>query len=172
MRRSGDDPGAAAAVTVLPRLLLGAFMLSLPTFLVLIALVATDELTPAAALLAALAGYLGLAILFRPLLAGLYAVQAAVRIMAADENATPEVETLSPSIRELWLTVGRWARGMRMTLKTREAELSAARAVQAALPEPMLLLDAQRRIVRARSRRQHFAGPGCPVRKCGSRPQG
>jgi two-component system phosphate regulon sensor histidine kinase PhoR len=149
MRRSGDRPDADAAVTVFLRLLLGALLLSLPAFLVLLALVALGALAPAPALLAALGAYLGLALLFRPLLAGVYAVQAAVRAMAGDENATPEVETLSPLIRELWLTVGRWARGMRMTLKTREAELSAARAVQAALPEPMLLLDAQRRIVRA-----------------------
>jgi two-component system, OmpR family, phosphate regulon sensor histidine kinase PhoR len=133
----------------LPRLLLGSVYLASPFFLVLVVLVETGALAAAPAIVAALAAYLLLLILYRPLVAGILAVEAAIRLMAADENATPEVETLSPLVRELWLTLARWARSSRATSQRRASELAAALAVQAALPEPLLLLDAGRRIVRA-----------------------
>jgi two-component system phosphate regulon sensor histidine kinase PhoR len=136
-------------VSVLPRLLLGSLFLSLPLFLVLLALVESDALEIAPALIAALSGYCLLAILFWPLVAGIIAVEAAIRTMAADETATPEVETWSPLVRELWLTLGRWTRSTRIIMQERASELAAARAVQAALPEPLVLLDSGRRIVRA-----------------------
>src|SRR6185503_17576657 len=69
------------------------------------------------------------------------AIQAAVQRMNDDATATPEVETLSPTARELWLTLARWARGTRANLQQR--------AVETALPEPLLLLDPNRRIVSA-----------------------
>ena len=136
-------------MTGLPRVLLAAAFLALPLLLVLFVLVETGELAAAPAWGAAGAGYVLLAILVRPLVGGIQAVEAAIRAMAADESATPEVETLSPIVRELWLTFARWARDMRASLRLRVSELAAARAVQAALPEPLLLLDTGRRIVRA-----------------------
>ncbi len=136
-------------MAALPRLLLGSLFLALPLFLVLATLVETGALDAMPALLSAVLGYGLLVILFRPLVAGIAAVEAAIRAMAADENATPEVETLSPLVRELWLTLGRWARSSRATSQKRATELAAAHAVQAALPEPLLLLDSGRRIVRA-----------------------
>ncbi len=133
----------------LPRLLLGSAFLSSPFFFVLFVLVMTEALDATSAWLAALLGYAGVVLLFRPLLSGLQAIQAAVQRMNDDETAMPEVETLSPTARELWLTVARWARGTRASLQQRATELAAARAVETALPEPMLLLGANRRIVRA-----------------------
>ena len=51
---------------------------------------------------------------------------------------------------------GRAARGLR--LRAREDELDAARAVLAALPEPLLLLDADRRVVRANEAAEALLG--------------
>ncbi len=136
-------------MNVLPRLLASSLFLALPLFFVLFMLVETGALSFAPAFVGALLGYGLLVILFRPLLTGIVAIEAAIRAMAADESATPEIKTLSPLIRELWLTLARWARGMRATSQKRASELAAARAVEAALPEPLVLLDAGRRIVRA-----------------------
>lgn len=131
------------------RLLLASLFLALPLFLVLGALVVVGMLALSPAVLAAAVGYGLLVLLMHPLITGILAVEAAIRRMADDETATPEVETLSPTVRELWLTLARWARNTRAISEKRAAELAAARAVQAALPEPLLLLDPGRRIVRA-----------------------
>ncbi len=136
-------------MSVLPRLLLGSLYLSLPLFLVLFALVVTGALDPADAWLSALFGYILLALLYRPLISGILAVEAAIRAMADDESATPEIETWNPLVRDLWVTLARWARGTRAILREKASELTAARSVQAALPEPLLLLDGGRRIVHA-----------------------
>jgi two-component system phosphate regulon sensor histidine kinase PhoR len=136
-------------VSIAPRLLLGALALSSPAFLALAILATADMLQAAAALAAAAFIYLAVVALLAPLITGIGAVHAAVARMAADDTATPEVETLAPSVRELWLVVGRWARAMRTKLKTGEAELGTARAVLGALPEPLLLIGEGRRIVRA-----------------------
>ena len=133
----------------LSRVLLGSVYFASPLFFVLVLLVGTGALAVAPAAIAALVGYVLLFLLYRPLMTGILAVEAAIRVMAVDENATPEVETLSPLVRELWLTLARWARSSRATSQKRASELAAALAVQAALPEPLLLLDAGRRIVRA-----------------------
>ena len=133
----------------LPRLLLGSAFLASPFFLILFVLVITEALDATSAWLAAILGYAGVVLLFRPLMSGLQAIQAALHRMSDDETATPEVETLSPTARELWLALARWARDMRASLRQRAAELAAARAVETALPEPLLLLDPSRRIVRA-----------------------
>ncbi|HEY1506795.1 MAG TPA: ATP-binding protein [Stellaceae bacterium] len=133
----------------MPRLLVGSAFLASPFFFILFVLVMTEALDAASAWLAAILGYGGIVLLFRPLVSGLQAIQAAVQRMHDDETATPEVETLSPTARELWLTLARWARDTRAILQQRATELAAARAVETALPEPVLLLDPNRRIVRA-----------------------
>jgi two-component system phosphate regulon sensor histidine kinase PhoR len=132
-----------------PRWLLGSAFLASPFFFILLVLVITGALEATNAWLSAILGYAGVVLLFRPLVSGLQAIQAAVQRMNDDETATPEVETLSPTARELWLTMARWARSTRAQLQQRATELAAARAVETALPEPLLLLDPNRRIVRA-----------------------
>jgi two-component system phosphate regulon sensor histidine kinase PhoR len=136
-------------MSAIPRLLLGSLYLSVPLFLVLIVLVETGALAAAPAAVAALVGYALAVAIYRPLFSGILAVESAIRTMAADEGAIPEVATSSPLVRELWITLTRWARASRSTSQQRAAELSAALAVQAALPEPLLLLDPGRRVVRA-----------------------
>jgi two-component system phosphate regulon sensor histidine kinase PhoR len=136
-------------VTLLPRLLVSAFLLALPALAVLLLLALIGRVAPLPAFAVALVTYVGLVVMLRPLIAGLVAVRQAVDAMAASDAAAPDVNTLSPLVRDLWLTVGRWARSTRSRLKAREAELDTSRSVLAALPEPMLLLDEGRRIVRA-----------------------
>ncbi|HKT19892.1 MAG TPA: ATP-binding protein [Stellaceae bacterium] len=136
-------------MSAVPRLLLGALYLATPLLLVLIALVETGALAAAPAAVAAVVGYVLLAAMYRPLVGGILAVEAAIRTMADDESATPEVATSSPLVRDLWITLARWARASRAISQRRALELAAALAVQAALPEPLLLLDSNRRVVRA-----------------------
>jgi two-component system phosphate regulon sensor histidine kinase PhoR len=131
------------------RLLLRAFVLALPSFLALGALCAAAGLRVLPATIAAVLVYLAVAALMWPFVAGVAAVRRAVDTMAANEQATSEVESLSPTVRELWLVLARWARAARARLKEREGELEAARAVLAGLPEPLVLLDDGRRILDA-----------------------
>ena len=61
-------------------------------------------------------------------------------------------------MRELWLAVGRWARASRQKLGVSEIELSAAQAVLVALPDPLILLDERRRILRANAAASELFG--------------
>lgn len=142
MRRSGN-----AAVTATARWLMGALILSAPAFIALVVLGAEGNIAAPSAFIAALAIYGGVLLALRPLVMGVAAVRAAVDVMAAGA-AAQDVGTISPSVRELWLAIGRWARASRQKLGACELELGAAQAVLAALPDPLILLDERRRIVR------------------------
>jgi len=131
-----------------PRHLLSALVLSAPALLALMVLVWLGALEAEPALVAIVFVYIATFLLLRPLLAGLEAIKNAVAAMA-DERANPEVHTASFEVRELWRSVGRWARGARARIRASEAELGAARAVLAALPEPLILIDEARRVVSA-----------------------
>lgn len=130
------------------RVLLGGLVTALPVFLVLAILVFGGWLAPGPALIAAAAAYVGITLLLAPLVGGVAGVRRALDRMAANEPA-PEVPSLSPSVRDLWLALGRWARSVRAEIKARDGALESARSVLATLPEPLLLLDADRRVVRA-----------------------
>ncbi|HUK59025.1 MAG TPA: ATP-binding protein [Stellaceae bacterium] len=142
----------------LPRLLLGALILAVPAFAVLAVLAERRTLALAPALAAAVAIYAGTVLVLRPLTFGVAAIQEAIERMTQDANAAPEVESLSFSVRELWLAVGRWTRSTRALLKAREDELEAARSVLETLPEPLLLLDADRRVVGANKAAEALLG--------------
>jgi two-component system phosphate regulon sensor histidine kinase PhoR len=154
-RRSGGGGGWRA---VLPRLLAGALALSFPAFIVLAVLVDLETLQPSAALAAAVAIYAGVVVVLKPLVFGVAKVRAAIELIAGDTQAAPELETWAPSVRELWLAVGRWARSVRTLVKSREDELEAARFILETLPEPLLLLDADRRVVGANKAAEALLG--------------
>jgi two-component system, OmpR family, phosphate regulon sensor histidine kinase PhoR len=149
---------AAPWRVALPRLLLGAAVLSLPAWAALLVLSALDLVAPGPAVAAALCVYLGVLVVAKPLIFGIAAVQTAVEAMAADDGAAPEVVSWAPSVSELWVAVGRWARSARVRLRAREGELDAERSVLAALPEPLLLLDPDRRVVRANAAAEALLG--------------
>jgi two-component system, OmpR family, phosphate regulon sensor histidine kinase PhoR len=135
-------------LTTLTRLLLEALLLSVPVFVVLIALAMSGAVGPGAAFAIGGAAYAAIAGLLYPLVSGVTAIRRAVDHMAAHEPA-PEVNSPDPSVRELWLALGRWARETEAELKARDTALESARSVLVALPEPLILLDASRRVLRA-----------------------
>jgi len=135
-------------MTTLARLLLEALLLSVPVFVVLAGLAVIDAIGPGAALVIGALAYAAIAGLLYPLVAGVAAIRRAVDRMAARETAE-EVNSPDPSVRDLWLALGRWARATDSEMKEREAALQSARGVLAALPEPLILLDANRRVLRA-----------------------
>lgn len=145
-------------MTPIVRWIFGALALSAPAFIALGFFAGGGDIAPRAAFLAALLIYGAVLLVLRPLVLGVAAVQAAVDAMAAGEGNARDVETLSPSVRELWLAVGRWARASRQKQQAREAELGAAQAVLAALPDPLILLDERRRIVRANTAANELLG--------------
>ncbi|MGH7091409.1 MAG: histidine kinase dimerization/phospho-acceptor domain-containing protein, partial [Stellaceae bacterium] len=148
--RSQDRAGQSGTWRIaLLRLLCGGLTLWLPAGGAFAVLAGLGLLLPLPAALAAVATYAGMLFLLKPLIFGLAAVQMAVEAMAADERPVPEVQSRAPSVRELWVVLARWARGMRLRLKARDDERDAARAVLAALPQPLLVLDDDRRVVRA-----------------------
>ncbi|HUB96044.1 MAG TPA: ATP-binding protein [Stellaceae bacterium] len=156
-RSAAAGPTSAWRVAF-PRLLLGGLVLALPGFAALATLAALDLVDPVAAIVAAAFVYGGIVLLLKPLVFGVASVQAAIETMAGDDRANPEIETWAPSIQELWLSLGRWVRYWRLRLRAREDELEAARSVLAALPEPLLLLNADRRVVRANGAAEALLG--------------
>ena len=135
-------------MNTLARVLLGGLATASPALVVLAVLAGGGWLAPGPTLGAAIAIYIGVTVLLAPLIGGVAGVRGALDRMAANEPA-PEVQSISPSVRELWLALGRWARNVRAEIRARDAALESARSVLATLPEPLLLLDADRRVVRA-----------------------
>jgi two-component system phosphate regulon sensor histidine kinase PhoR len=144
-------------MTPMVRWILGALALSAPAFIALGVFAGGGGIVLSSAFLAALLIYAAVLLILRPLVMGVAAVQAAVDAMAAEGGAR-DVATLSPSVRELWLAIGRWARASRQKQQTRETELGTAQAVLAALPDPLILLDERRRIVRANAAANELLG--------------
>jgi two-component system phosphate regulon sensor histidine kinase PhoR len=66
---------------------------------------------------------------------------------------------IAPLPRELWLTVVRVNQLWRERLRSAEGQLAAAEAVIAAVPDPLILLDERRRIVRANAQAAALVGP-------------
>ena len=67
---------------------------------------------------------------------------------------------LSPAARVIWPAVLRLRRSWREHAAQAEAQLAAAEAVIAAVPDPLILIDRQRRIVRSNAAAAEFIGPG------------
>ena len=65
---------------------------------------------------------------------------------------------LAPLARELWLAIARLARLWRERTRVADEKVAAAEAVIAAAPDPLILLDERRRIVRANAQAAAFIG--------------
>jgi two-component system, OmpR family, phosphate regulon sensor histidine kinase PhoR len=63
---------------------------------------------------------------------------------------------LAPPAREIWLAVARLARLWRERIRLADEKLAAAEAVIDAVPDPLMLLDERRRIVRANAQAAAF----------------
>jgi len=150
------------------RIFLGSLVLTLPAALVLGVLAWTEALAAGTAVLATLAIYLGVALVSGPLFSGLAQVRAALQALAQGATAVPDIVTLSPMARELGRDVVRFARALRETVAESAEARASAEAVLSALPEPLLLIDAERRIVSANPSALDLLGPRLAGRDLGA----
>jgi two-component system phosphate regulon sensor histidine kinase PhoR len=141
-----------------------ALCVASPSAAVLIGLLAAGRLDLPAALTAAATIFVILALALRPFVRSLAAVQAAIETVGpasdpgAEALATRGIGNLGRTANELWQAVVRMARGWRERSARAEARLAAAEAVFAAIPDPQILLDGQRRIIRANPAATEFVG--------------
>jgi len=142
-----------------PRWLPAALLRASPALIAFVVLAWTGALAPRDAALAAILVILALVLLAAPLYLGLARLRAAVDLMVENDAAQPEVESTSPAIRELWLAIMRWARASRAAAQARELEIDTAQVVLHHLPDPLLVLDETRRIVRTNEAADILLGP-------------
>jgi two-component system, OmpR family, phosphate regulon sensor histidine kinase PhoR len=133
----------------LSRISLVAGIAAAPSLIAFILLVIGDALTLDLAVLSALGVFALLVLLVVPVARGIGELRQALEAMTDHADAAPQVRSANPIVTELWIAVLRLTRTWRHRLVEREAELAATLAVLAALPDPVLLLDQRRRIVRA-----------------------
>jgi two-component system phosphate regulon sensor histidine kinase PhoR len=150
------------------RILLGSLVLTLPAALVLGVLVWAGAITGDTGGLAALAIYIGVALVSGPLFSGLAQVKAALEALAQGATPLPGIVTLSPTARELGRDVGRFSRALRETIVRSAEARASAESVLSALPEPLLLIDAERRIVSANPAALDLLGPRLAGRDLGA----
>jgi two-component system phosphate regulon sensor histidine kinase PhoR len=133
----------------LSRLLLATLALAAPTAAALLVLAIGGNASPGPALLAIIAVVAALGLIVRPILNGLSQLRGAVDHIAIDEDAAPLVRSANPLVSELWLAIMRLVRAWRQIVGQRNAELASAKAVLAALPDPLILLDQRRQVISA-----------------------
>jgi two-component system phosphate regulon sensor histidine kinase PhoR len=87
------------------------------------------------------------------------ALRGAVEALARhDGAAAPAARYIAPMVSELWLAILRLIRVSRDQVRTAEGRVAAAEAVIAAVPDPLILLDDRRRVVRANAQAASFVG--------------
>ncbi|HEV2303374.1 MAG TPA: ATP-binding protein [Stellaceae bacterium] len=144
----------------LGRAALFAAALSAPSLAVIAGLAVLRRLAAGPALLAALA-VLALTFLFALhfLLAQGALAEAIETLAAGGEAAAARAGNRVPRLtRDLWLAILRLSRAWRDRVRSAEARLVEAEAVIAAVPDPLILLDERRRIVRANPAAASFVG--------------
>jgi len=148
----------------LRRVPLFALGLSLPSAAVLIGLVTVGSLDPVPALAAAVLILILLALSIMPLILSLGAVQEAIETIGAQSDpgaeaqATRRLSNIVGTANSIWQAAVRSTRGWRERSAQAEDRLAAAEAVFAVIPDPQILLDAQRRIIRANPAASEFVG--------------
>ncbi len=139
-------------------------ILAAPSGLALAVLSASGALSARAATLAFLGVVLATAILVHPLLKGVVRLRQSIEALSHDGDAATLPRSINPFLGELWPAVSRLDRSTRQRLARREAELTAAQAVLGALPDPLILLDAQRRVIRTNAAAEAMFGGGLAER--------
>ncbi|CAA7616358.1 ATP-binding protein [Magnetospirillum sp. UT-4] len=130
------------------RVILAAGLLSVPAALALAVLVALARLSPLAAMAAWLAVLAATVLLVRPYLADLARLQAWVRRLGAGVDAPPPECRSEATLGDVSAAIIQ----LRRVWQAREGELAAAarwnETLFDTLPDPLVLLDEQRRVVR------------------------
>jgi len=148
----------------LRRVPLFASGLLLPSAVVVIGLYAASRVDLSSALLAIVVIFVLLAVAIAPLALSMTAVQEAIGTIGASADPGAEAQAsrrlgnLGGTANGVWQAALRLARGWRERSARAEASLAAAEAVFAAIPDPQILLDAQRRIIRANPAATEFVG--------------
>jgi len=147
-----------------------ALALSVPGGIAIAALFALDDLDGGAAIVAA-AAMLTLSVLMAiASVLSLARARAAIDRLgpdaAPDEAAAPgyRIHRLSLAARAIWPAVLRLRRSWREHAARAQAQLAAAEAVITAVPDPLIMIDRQRRIVRSNEAAAEFIGPGAQPR--------
>ncbi|HEX3860921.1 MAG TPA: ATP-binding protein [Stellaceae bacterium] len=149
----GRDFGFAAAL---------AAVLALPGVVAFTALFCFDSLDPVTASVGAAASVLLALLVAVPCLVALGGARAAIVVLLPDavsaEAPARAPYWAGPLARAIWPAVRRLARAWREHAADAERRFVAAEAVIAAVPDPLILIDAQRRIVRGNAAAVEFIG--------------
>jgi len=140
-----------------------AVALSAPGLIVVAALAAWGLLAAHVAVISGVAILVSTALIIGRSVSDLGVVRDAVDTLGADDNATDTAprdiaRRLGPIAGELWLAIVRLTRVWRARLRAAEMDRAAAEAVIAAVPDPLILLDEKRQIVRANAQAAAFVG--------------
>jgi two-component system phosphate regulon sensor histidine kinase PhoR len=141
-----------------------ALLLALAGVIVIAGLLAFDRLDPLSAIIAA-AAIFGLSLLAAiPFALSVAAAREAIAALGpesaaiSDQRLTYRARRLRPAAQALWPAIMRLRRAWREHAGRAEARFAAAEAVIAAVPDPLILIDRDRRIVRANSAAAAFVG--------------
>ena len=139
-----------------------ASAVSAPSLVVLGALAGLGLLPAHVAGIAIAVIWVSTALVISRTVADLVVVRDALDSLGPDEDgeviARQVARRLVPMAREIWLAIARFGRVWRERVRMADEKLAAAEAVIAAVPDPLILLDERRRIVRANAQAAAFIG--------------
>jgi len=139
-----------------------ASAVSAPSLVVLGALAGLGLLPVHVAVIAIAVIWVSTALVISRTVADLVVVRDALDSLGRDEDgeviARQVARRLVPMAREIWLAIARFGRVWRERVRMADEKLAAAAAVIAAVPDPLILLDERRRIVRANAQAAAFIG--------------
>ena len=139
-----------------------ASAVSAPSLVVLGALAGLGLLPVHVAVIAIAVIWVSTALVISRTVADLVMVRDALDSLGPDEDgeviARQVARRLVPMAREIWLAIARFGRVWRERVRMADEKLAAAEAVIAAVPDPLILLDERRRIVRANAQAAAFIG--------------
>jgi two-component system phosphate regulon sensor histidine kinase PhoR len=139
-----------------------ASAVSAPSLVVLGALAVLGLLPVHVAVIAIAVIWVSTALVISRTVADLVVVRDALDSLGRDEDgeviARQVARRLVPMAREIWLAIARFGRVWRERVRMADEKLAAAAAVIAAVPDPLILLDERRRIVRANAQAAAFIG--------------
>jgi two-component system, OmpR family, phosphate regulon sensor histidine kinase PhoR len=133
-----------------------------PSFIVLGALAGWSLVPVDTAVIAFAVIWVSTALVIGRSVADLTVVRDALDSLGPGENGETAARQvalrLAPLAREIWLAIARFGRIWRERVRIADEKLAAAEAVIAAVPDPLILLDERRRIVRANAQAAAFIG--------------
>jgi two-component system phosphate regulon sensor histidine kinase PhoR len=139
-----------------------ASAVSAPSLVVLGALAGLGLLPVHVAVIAIAVIWVSTALVISRTVADLVVIRDALDSLGPDEDgeviARQVARRLVPMAREIWLAIARFGRVWRERVRMADEKLAAAEAVIAAVPDPLILLDERRRIVRANAQAAAFIG--------------